>query len=177
MKPIARICQSGWTPSLEDENKLIATGQAADNLFWLWGRTANEWIENGMERMVVYSRIAKLVSRSSTTIRECYYTWKIFGGTCEDFPEASFCHFNHARRCEDADAVLDYQRLSRCGLDELEARFPIGKEQTEAKTEYKYPFYLKGVIDECVGLPTEITTQVEIHCNAIVKLLTIEETP
>lgn len=147
---IDRIYQSVPEQELAE---LEASGQAVDNVHWLWGSKAADWIARGFPSMSVYSAIAKKVGRSATTIRQCYYTYKTFRDTLENYDERiPYSVYNHARMWKDPDEVLNYYMTHRASVDEVEAVFRTDSDD-EPFVQTGLPRFLVGLWREMRGLP------------------------
>jgi hypothetical protein len=157
-------------PELE-RAEIEATGTASDNINWYWGRKAEEFITRGLPKMTVYMAIARMVGRSATTVRNSYYTWKSFdAGDREEYFTAPWSVFNHARQCDDPDAVLEYQRTEAAGVDEIEAQFPI-----TAKTDETYrqnvPAWAMPIYRRFEGLKEEVRDHAQTLLNELIGIL------
>lgn len=133
-----------------------ALGQADSDIHWAYGREAGALIEKGIPAMLVYLAIARKAGKSSQTIRKSYYTYKTFtDAQREEFHNAPYTVFQHARTCDDPDAVLRYYADEQgCTVDEIEAVFKQGEDE-EFKNEFKqsnFPAYLVGAYRRLVGL-------------------------
>lgn len=150
---IDRIYQSVPESDLQE---LEESGTAADNIHWLWGRKAAEWIRRGLPSMWVYAAVAKKVGRSSVTIRQCYYTFKAFQDI--EFDErVPYSVYNHARQWSDPDEVINYYMEQRCSVDEVETVFRISETEDEREqfAQTNLPRFLVGAWREMYGLPKE----------------------
>lgn len=134
--------------------ELDASGTAADNIHWLWGRKAAEWIRRGLPSMYVYAAIAKKVGRSAVTIRQCYYTYKAFQDVEYD-ERVPYSVYNHARQWNDPDAVINYYIENHCSVDEVEAVFRVSDSDDEQFTNTNLPRFLVGAWREMRGLPRD----------------------
>jgi len=158
--------------SADEIEQLEATGQAADDCQWLWGRKASEWIERGLPKMYVYLAIGKVVGRSATTIRHCFYTWKQFGNSAaqEEYHTVCFSIFNHARQCENPDTVLDYAEQEGAGIDEIETQFPI-TERVEEKQKLNVPAWTMPIYRRLVGLVKEKRDRAEKLLKELIEIV------
>lgn len=138
-------------------NRWVALGETDTKIHWAYGREANDLIDKGIPAMVVYLAIGRKAGKSSQTIRKSYYTFKTF----TDAQREEFCHvpysvFQHARTCDDPEAVLQYYTDEQnCTVDEVEAVFRQG-EDVEFINEFKrsdFPQYLVGAYRRLMGLP------------------------
>jgi hypothetical protein len=150
---ISRIYESIPEAELQE---LDASGDTVDNINWYWGRKAAEWIGRGFPSMLVYSAIGKRVGRGSSTIAQCYYTFKTFGNTETD-ERVPYSVYNHARQWVTPDEVVNYYLDHQCSVDEVETVFRV-TESAEDRETFKatgFPRFFVGVWREMVGLPQD----------------------
>jgi hypothetical protein len=151
---ISRIYESVGDDELAD---LDASGTAADNINWYWGRKAADWIARGFPAMLVYSAIGKRVGRGASTIAQCYYTWKTFRDNETD-ERVPYSVYNHARQWEVPDEVVNYYLEHQgCSVDEIETVFRVSETEADRETfkQTGLPRFFVGVWREMVGLSAD----------------------
>jgi hypothetical protein len=147
--------------SEQERAEIEATGQNADRINWFWGMKAEEWIKRGYPKMLAYMALGRLVGRSASTVRNCYYTWKAFDDADrEEYHTASWSVFNHARQCEDPETVLEYQRTEAAGVDEIESQFPVTAPREELEPR-NVPVWAMPIYRRFTGLQAELRAEAE----------------
>lgn len=150
-----------------------ATGHRVDEQHWLWGDLANMWVrKHGMPAMLVYEALAKRIGRSQSTVRNCAYTSKFWDRDArEQYDACSWSAFNHARLCENAEQVMKYALEERCGVDELEAKFPIGAPDPAVHVpKGEWPSWAMPLFRHCVGLSKDDRAEFERLVRRLVEL-------
>ncbi len=102
--------------------------------------------------MVAYVAIGKKAGVSSQTIRKAYATFTHFTqAEREENHLVPYVVFNHARRCENPEAVLKYytDEMSKgtgISIDEIYTAFPLSDEEEKEIASSKYPRWSYGVV-------------------------------
>lgn len=155
-----------------DRQRLEASGQIADKANWAWGAYAEKLIEQNVPKMYVYLALGKIVGRSATTIRNCYYTHRAFSdGEREEYEALAWSIFNHARQCDDPDRVLTYAHDERAGYDEVKAQFPITDPDEDEMPKPSIPTWTMPIYRRLLGLPEARAERAKELMNELIKIL------
>lgn len=158
-----------------------AIGGEDSRIQWFYGKESNKLIKNGVPAMIAYSAIGRKAGVNSQTIRKAFYTWRAFDeATQEEYHLAPYAVFNHARRCDNPEKVLQYyvdeNAKGGCGIDEIEAVFPLDKEDDSEFEKTGLPRWAYGFIRQLAGM-NKNKEKAQEHFGEFMRLWKEEQTP